>query len=102
MKTKPPRIGEEASGHGDCGRCFGLHATSDGCGTSPPNRYTYAYVAGKNISGGVHQRYLESVGPAASAGLLELASLGAHVRLDGVVGVQVVDAENAVSKTAGG
>ncbi len=37
--------------------------------------------------------YLESVGPAAAAGLLELASLGAHVRLDGVVGVQVVDAE---------
>lgn len=39
------------------------------------------------------QLYLESVGPATSAGLLELASLGAHVWLDGVVGVQVVDAE---------
>eukprot|EP00178_Gracilaria_changii_P016258 TRINITY_DN4609_c1_g1_i2.p1 TRINITY_DN4609_c1_g1~~TRINITY_DN4609_c1_g1_i2.p1 ORF type:complete len:214 (+),score=27.03 TRINITY_DN4609_c1_g1_i2:306-947(+) len=34
---------------------------------------------------------LESVGPAASAGLLELATLRAHVRLDRVVGVQVVD-----------
>lgn len=42
------------------------------------------------------ETYLESVGPAASAGLLELASLGAHVRLDGVVGVQVVDTESAL------
>lgn len=41
------------------------------------------------------QSYLESIGLAASTGLLELASLGAHVRLDGVVGVQVVDADSA-------
>lgn len=63
---------------------------------------TLGHVAGNYNNGGVHQVYLESVGPAASAGLLELATLGAHVRLDGVVGVQVVDAENGVSKTARG
>lgn len=37
--------------------------------------------------------HLESVGPAATTGLLELAALGPDVRLDGVVGVQVVDAK---------
>lgn len=40
--------------------------------------------------------YLEAVGPAASTGLLELASLRAHVRLDAVVGVQVVDTGTAM------
>lgn len=38
--------------------------------------------------------HLESVGPAATTGLLELATLGAHVRLHTVVGVQVVHAES--------
>ena len=42
--------------------------------------------------------HLESVGPAASASLLELAALGAHVRLDRVVGVKVVDPGTAQIK----
>lgn len=59
-------------------------------GALPQIRYN-----GRNAHSAIasHISYLESVGPAASAGLLELATLGAHVRLDGVVCVQVVDAE---------
>lgn len=122
MGKNPPCVGEAAGGVSAAGGALALHSHAAshglpalfliGCGMRPPNsNHPSASTSGYGALDALpeatqpvesrqnlllHHTYLESVGPAASAGLLELATLGAHVRLDGVVGVQVVDAANGV------